>query len=149
MYMNFWYAMAQSRDVTQDKPLRLKRLNQDFVLWRDEQGQAQQQHQRSQVAPGLHRDEKADRGGDRAKSGGQKLALQVKEGIARRVVGNRDGCRREDDETAEKQAQGQDQQHTVELHLGSETGRERHAGSTSGHRLSLSTAAMNASPRAM
>jgi phenylpropionate dioxygenase-like ring-hydroxylating dioxygenase large terminal subunit len=38
MYINFWYAMEESKNVTADKPSHVKRLNQDFVLWRDDQG---------------------------------------------------------------------------------------------------------------
>lgn len=40
MYINFWYAMEESKNVTQEAPSHVKRLNQDFVLWRDEEGKA-------------------------------------------------------------------------------------------------------------
>ena len=40
MYINFWYAMAQSGDVTKDKPTHVRRLGQDFVIFRDEAGNA-------------------------------------------------------------------------------------------------------------
>jgi phenylpropionate dioxygenase-like ring-hydroxylating dioxygenase large terminal subunit len=39
MFINFWYAAARSTDLT-DKPQRRRMLGQDFVLWRDTQGQA-------------------------------------------------------------------------------------------------------------
>ena len=38
MYINFWYAMEESAKVTADEPLYVRRLSQDFVLFRDEQG---------------------------------------------------------------------------------------------------------------
>lgn len=38
MYINFWYAMEQSDKVTQEKPHHVRRLGQDFVLFRDEEG---------------------------------------------------------------------------------------------------------------
>ena len=40
MYINFWYAMEESKNVNADKPLKVKRLMQNFVLFRDENGQA-------------------------------------------------------------------------------------------------------------
>jgi phenylpropionate dioxygenase-like ring-hydroxylating dioxygenase large terminal subunit len=39
MYINFWYPMATSAELT-DKPLRVKALGQDFVLFRGEDGVA-------------------------------------------------------------------------------------------------------------
>ena len=39
MYINFWYAMEESRFVTQEKPARVKVLGQQFVLFRDQSGQ--------------------------------------------------------------------------------------------------------------
>lgn len=38
MYINFWYAMEESAKVTADEPLHVRRLSQDFVLFRDEDG---------------------------------------------------------------------------------------------------------------
>ncbi|MCP5473021.1 MAG: Rieske 2Fe-2S domain-containing protein, partial [Sinobacteraceae bacterium] len=40
MYINFWYPMAQSSEVTAEKPLRVKRLCLPFVVFRDQQGKA-------------------------------------------------------------------------------------------------------------
>jgi phenylpropionate dioxygenase-like ring-hydroxylating dioxygenase large terminal subunit len=40
MYINFWYAMELSENVTEDKPLKVRRLAQNFVLFRDEEGVA-------------------------------------------------------------------------------------------------------------
>ena len=40
MYINFWYPMALSSEVTADKPLRVKRLCLPFVVFRDAQGEA-------------------------------------------------------------------------------------------------------------
>ena len=37
MYINFWYAAAQSQDVN-DEPLKVKMLGQNFVLFRDSAG---------------------------------------------------------------------------------------------------------------
>ncbi len=37
MYMNYWYVAAQSHEVT-DKPLKVRMLNQNFVVFRDSQG---------------------------------------------------------------------------------------------------------------
>jgi phenylpropionate dioxygenase-like ring-hydroxylating dioxygenase large terminal subunit len=39
MYINFWYA-AERSDNLRDKPLRVRMLGQDFVLFRDAAGQA-------------------------------------------------------------------------------------------------------------
>jgi phenylpropionate dioxygenase-like ring-hydroxylating dioxygenase large terminal subunit len=39
MYINFWYPMATSEELT-DKPLRVRGLGQDFVLFRGEDGAA-------------------------------------------------------------------------------------------------------------
>ena len=39
MFINFWYAAEQSENVT-DKPVAVRMLGQDFVLFRDTQGQA-------------------------------------------------------------------------------------------------------------
>ncbi len=39
MYINFWYPMATSAELT-DKPLRVKALGQDFVLFRGDDGVA-------------------------------------------------------------------------------------------------------------
>ncbi|NND53981.1 MAG: aromatic ring-hydroxylating dioxygenase subunit alpha [Gammaproteobacteria bacterium] len=39
MYINFWYPMATSEELT-DKPLQVKALGQDMVLWRGEDGVA-------------------------------------------------------------------------------------------------------------
>ena len=39
MYINFWYAMTESATVAADKPARVRALGQDFVLFRDEEGQ--------------------------------------------------------------------------------------------------------------
>lgn len=39
MYMNFWYPMATSAELT-DKPVRVRALTQDFVIFRDSQGKA-------------------------------------------------------------------------------------------------------------
>lgn len=39
MYINFWYAAATSEDL-QSEPLKVKMLGQNFVLFRDTQGQA-------------------------------------------------------------------------------------------------------------
>jgi phenylpropionate dioxygenase-like ring-hydroxylating dioxygenase large terminal subunit len=40
MFINFWYPMATSAELT-DKPLRVRALAQDFVVFRDSQGKAQ------------------------------------------------------------------------------------------------------------
>lgn len=39
MYINFWYPMATSEELT-DKPLRVRGLGQDFVVFRGEDGEA-------------------------------------------------------------------------------------------------------------
>ncbi len=39
MFINFWYPAVESKDL-EDKPLKRRMLGQDFVLWRDEEGQA-------------------------------------------------------------------------------------------------------------
>lgn len=39
MYINFWYPAAPAADIT-EKPLKLRMLGQDFVLWRDSKGDA-------------------------------------------------------------------------------------------------------------
>jgi phenylpropionate dioxygenase-like ring-hydroxylating dioxygenase large terminal subunit len=39
MYINFWYPMATSEELT-DKPLKVRGLGQDFVLFRGEDGKA-------------------------------------------------------------------------------------------------------------
>ena len=39
MYINFWYPMATSEDLT-DKPLKVRGLGQDFVVFRGEDGKA-------------------------------------------------------------------------------------------------------------
>ena len=40
MYINFWYPMARSDEVT-DKPVKVRGLAQDFVVFRDSEGNAQ------------------------------------------------------------------------------------------------------------
>jgi phenylpropionate dioxygenase-like ring-hydroxylating dioxygenase large terminal subunit len=40
MYINFWYPIARSSDVTAEKPLRVQLLMLPFVAFRDEDGQA-------------------------------------------------------------------------------------------------------------
>jgi phenylpropionate dioxygenase-like ring-hydroxylating dioxygenase large terminal subunit len=44
MYINFWYAMELGKNVTADKPLKIRRLNQNFVLFRDAAGAVQCLH---------------------------------------------------------------------------------------------------------
>jgi phenylpropionate dioxygenase-like ring-hydroxylating dioxygenase large terminal subunit len=39
MYINFWYPMATTAELT-DQPLKVRALGQDFVVFRDSQGQA-------------------------------------------------------------------------------------------------------------
>jgi phenylpropionate dioxygenase-like ring-hydroxylating dioxygenase large terminal subunit len=39
MYINFWYPMATSEEL-QDKPLKVRALGQDFVVFRGEDGKA-------------------------------------------------------------------------------------------------------------
>ncbi|MEH6549253.1 MAG: aromatic ring-hydroxylating dioxygenase subunit alpha [Pseudomonadales bacterium] len=38
MYINFWYAMAESQEVEAEKPHRVRVLSQNFVLFRDSEG---------------------------------------------------------------------------------------------------------------
>ncbi len=40
MYINFWYPMATGEEVEADKPLKVSALGQDFVVFRDSEGQA-------------------------------------------------------------------------------------------------------------
>jgi len=40
MYINFWYPAIPSKDLTQDKPERVKMLGQNFALFRDKDGNA-------------------------------------------------------------------------------------------------------------
>lgn len=40
MYINFWYPMATSEELIQDQPLKVRALGQDFVVFRDSEGQA-------------------------------------------------------------------------------------------------------------
>lgn len=40
MYINFWYAMEESKNVTDDKPTKVRRLSQNFVIYRDKDGNA-------------------------------------------------------------------------------------------------------------
>jgi phenylpropionate dioxygenase-like ring-hydroxylating dioxygenase large terminal subunit len=40
MYINFWYPMATSEEVEADKPLKVRAIGQDFVVFRDAEGQA-------------------------------------------------------------------------------------------------------------
>ena len=44
MYINFWYAMEEGSKITADKPLYVRRLGQDFVLFRDGEGKARCLH---------------------------------------------------------------------------------------------------------
>jgi phenylpropionate dioxygenase-like ring-hydroxylating dioxygenase large terminal subunit len=39
MYINFWYPMAMTQELT-DQPLKVRALGQDFVVFRDTEGQA-------------------------------------------------------------------------------------------------------------
>ena len=39
MYINFWYPMATSEELT-DKPLQVRALGQDFVIFRGEDGES-------------------------------------------------------------------------------------------------------------
>ncbi len=41
MYINFWYPIARSEDVADDKPLRVELLGLPFVAFRDKSGDAQ------------------------------------------------------------------------------------------------------------
>jgi phenylpropionate dioxygenase-like ring-hydroxylating dioxygenase large terminal subunit len=40
MYMNFWYPVAASEDITNDAPLRVRILSMNFVAFRDTAGEA-------------------------------------------------------------------------------------------------------------
>ncbi len=40
MYINFWYPMATSEELGADASLKVRALGQDFVVFRDSQGQA-------------------------------------------------------------------------------------------------------------
>ncbi|MDJ0928733.1 MAG: aromatic ring-hydroxylating dioxygenase subunit alpha [Gammaproteobacteria bacterium] len=40
MYINFWYPMATSEELVADKPLKVRAVGQDFVVFRDTEGQA-------------------------------------------------------------------------------------------------------------
>jgi len=40
MYVNFWYPIARSEEITADKPLRVELLSLPFVAFRDESGEA-------------------------------------------------------------------------------------------------------------
>jgi len=40
MYINFWYPMATSEELQADKALKVRALGQDFVVFRDSEGQA-------------------------------------------------------------------------------------------------------------
>ncbi len=40
MYINFWYPIARSTEVTAEKPLHVELLNLPFVAFRDEEGEA-------------------------------------------------------------------------------------------------------------
>ncbi len=40
MYINFWYPMATSDELEADKPLKVRALGQQFVLFRDTEGKA-------------------------------------------------------------------------------------------------------------
>ncbi len=40
MYINFWYPMATSEELLEDKPLKVRALGQDFVVFRDSEGVA-------------------------------------------------------------------------------------------------------------
>ena len=35
MYINFWYPIARSEEITQEKPLRVELLSMPFVAFRD------------------------------------------------------------------------------------------------------------------
>ena len=39
MYINVWYAMAESHQVVAGEPFAVRALGQSFVLFRDQQGQ--------------------------------------------------------------------------------------------------------------
>lgn len=40
MYINFWYPMATSEELEADKPLKVRAISQDFVVFRDTEGKA-------------------------------------------------------------------------------------------------------------
>ncbi len=40
MYINFWYPAIASKDLSADQPARVQMLGQQFVLFRDANGQA-------------------------------------------------------------------------------------------------------------
>ena len=40
MYINFWYPIALSTEITNEKPLAVKIMSLDFVAFRDTQGKA-------------------------------------------------------------------------------------------------------------
>ena len=40
MYINFWYPVAKSEEITTQKPLKVEILSLNFVAFRDEAGQA-------------------------------------------------------------------------------------------------------------
>jgi phenylpropionate dioxygenase-like ring-hydroxylating dioxygenase large terminal subunit len=40
MYINFWYPIALAREITADKPIRVRLLGVDLVAWRDSAGAA-------------------------------------------------------------------------------------------------------------
>jgi phenylpropionate dioxygenase-like ring-hydroxylating dioxygenase large terminal subunit len=40
MYINFWYPMATAEELTADKPLKVRALGRDLVVFRDEAGKA-------------------------------------------------------------------------------------------------------------
>ena len=42
MYMNFWYPVAASENVTNEAPLRVRILSLDFVAFRDQAGAARE-----------------------------------------------------------------------------------------------------------
>lgn len=39
MICNQWYVILESKELKTRKPLKLKRLNEDIVLWRDDKGE--------------------------------------------------------------------------------------------------------------
>ena len=41
MFINFWYAAEESKNVTTEEPMHVRMLGQDFVLFRDSSGKAQ------------------------------------------------------------------------------------------------------------
>ena len=40
MFINFWYCAAKSEEISSEQPLQVRMLGQDFVLFRDTNGQA-------------------------------------------------------------------------------------------------------------